>query len=299
MKPTLDCLACIATQAVRAGRFATTDPKIQRAILEQAIAEIPQMDLGRSPAALSLSLYTTAAQLSGNPDPYKQAKREQNDMALALEADLRDLLRQSEDPLSAALHLAAAGNIIDLGTVRVEDIDIRATVEEVLQQRFSVDHTATLRRALTTCTDLLYLLDNAGEILFDKLLIEELQKYTSVTAVVKAAPMLNDALLEDAEYVGLTKVCPVIDNGGAFIGSPLDLVPEWFLERMHQADVIIGKGQGNYETIDDFEGNVFLILRAKCETIAAHMGVSYGEVALISTEERRAKMCSAQAATVS
>ncbi len=82
----------------------------------------------------------------------------------------------------------------------------------------------------------------------------------------------------------------MIDNGGAFIGSPLDLVPPHFLERMRAADVIIGKGQGNYETVDDFEGDVFLILKAKCEVVARHMGVRYGQVALISTQERKAEV---------
>ena len=149
-------------------------------------------------------------------------------------------------------------------------------------------HSAALRAALGNCRDLLFLLDNAGEIVFDKLLIEELQKHTTVTAVVKGAPMINDVLMEDAEFVGLTKICDVIDNGGGFIGSPLKHVPQAFLERMAAADVIIGKGQGNYETIDDFDGNVFLILRAKCEVVAEHMGVKLGQVGLISTRQRSA-----------
>ena len=151
-----------------------------------------------------------------------------------------------------------------------------------------MDHTEDLKAALTNCSDLLYLLDNAGEIVFDKLLIEVLQQYTPVTAVVKGAPMLNDVVRHDAEFVGLTSVCDVIDNGGAFIGSPLNQVPQTFLDRMAQADIIIGKGQGNYETVDEFDGNVFLILRAKCEIIAKHMGVRFGQVGLISIRRRSA-----------
>jgi hypothetical protein len=116
-----------------------------------------------------------------------------------------------------------------------------------------------------------------------------LQKHTTVTAVVKGAPMINDVLMEDADFVGLTKVCEVIDNGGGFIGSPLKHVPQHFLDRMGAADVIIGKGQGNYETIDVFDGNVFLILRAKCEIVAEHMGVKLGQVGLISTRQRAAE----------
>lgn len=287
MKATIDCLECIAKQALRAARVATDNPALQRRIFEEALARIPEMDLRESPAVLSLVCYQAAAEVTGNHDPYRELKRAQNAMALALEPELRALIERSDDPLAAALHLAAAGNVIDLGTTHAEDIDIRAAVEQVMRERFAVDHTDAFKKALKGCGDLLYLLDNAGEIVFDKLLIEQLLAYTPVTAVVKRGPIINDVLLEDAEETGLTALCPVIDNGGAFVGSPLDLVPPRFLERMRQADVIIGKGQGNYETVDTFPGNVFLILRAKCEVIARHMGVQFGQVALISVRARR------------
>lgn len=287
MKSTLDCLECIAKQALRAARVATDDPTVQRRILDETMTRIPAMNLDDSPAFLSMTAYQLAAKHAGKADPYRELKRAQNELALSLEKDLRVRIRQSDDPLSTALHLAAAGNVIDLGILETHEIDIEKVVEEVLHERFSIDHSDTLSAALDDCGDLLYLLDNAGEIVFDKLLIEELQKRTTVTAVVKGAPMLNDVIRADAEFVGLTKVCTVIDNGGGFIGSPLDQVPQAFLDRMAAADVIIGKGQGNYETIDEFDGNVFLILRAKCEVIARHMGVRFGQVGLISTRRRQ------------
>ncbi|MDQ1257772.1 MAG: hypothetical protein QG656_2378 [Candidatus Hydrogenedentes bacterium] len=288
MKAELDCLACIGVQAVRAGRVASDDPDVQRRILNETLLRVPAMDMNESPASLSLAAYELAAALSGNADPYRELKYEQNRQALLMEPELRAIVRDSADPLDAALHLSAAGNIIDLGTMGETDIDVHAAVETVMRERFAVDHTAAFRESLARCKDLLFLLDNAGEIVFDKILIEELLKHTSVTAVVKAGPIINDALVADAEQVGLTKLCEVIDNGGAFVGSPLNRVPERFIERMRQADVVVGKGQGNYETVDDFPGDVFLILRAKCHCIAAHMGVQFGQVALISTRIRSA-----------
>ncbi len=288
MKATLDCLECVAKQALRAARIASDDTDIQRRILDETLARIPKMDTNDSPAALSMTAYQLAASISGKADPYAELKRAQNEVAMSLEDKMRERVRTSDDPLVTALHLAAAGNVIDLGILDSHEIDIETVIEEVLHERFSVDHTETLKEALASCDDLLYLLDNAGEIVFDKLLIEELQKITTVTAVVKGAPMLNDVVREDADLVGLSSVCAVIDNGGAFIGSPLEQVPQSFLDRMAAADVIIGKGQGNYETIDEFDGNVFLILRAKCEIIARHMGVKFGQVGLISTRRRAA-----------
>ena len=289
MKATLDCLECVVKQSLRAARIATDDKDAQRRILNETLARVPNMDTDDSPAYLSMVAYQLAAEHSGKTDPYAELKRAQNEMALSLENSMRERVRQSDDPLITALHLAAAGNVIDLGILESHEIDIEAVIEEVLHERFSVDHTDTLKSALKDCDDLLYLLDNAGEIVFDKLLIEELKKITKVTAVVKGAPMLNDVVREDAELVGLSDVCEIIDNGGAFIGSPLNLVPQSFLDRMAAADVIIGKGQGNYETIDEFDGDVFLILRAKCEIIATHMGVKFGQVGLISTRRRAAE----------
>jgi uncharacterized protein with ATP-grasp and redox domains len=286
VKASLDCLECIAKQTLRAARCASDDPAVHREALNRVARAIPEMDLDISPAVLSRIAYEASRDVSGNPDPYYEHKREQNALALELEPEMREILDQSDNRLMAALHLAAAGNVIDLGTMQAHEIDVQRVVREVMAEGFAVDHTGHLLRSLEQCNDLLYLLDNAGEIVFDKLLIEELLKHTPVTAVVKAAPIINDALLEDAEQVGLTEVCQVIDNGGAFIGSPVDEVPTHFLARMHAADVIIGKGQGNFETIDVFDGDVYMILRAKCEVVAAHMGVKYGQVGLIGTRAR-------------
>lgn len=288
MKATLDCLECIASQALRAARVATNDPGLQRRILDETVKRIPEMDLAKTPAELSLVIYELAAALTGNNDPYLALKHEQNEAALALEPELRSMVETSPDPLATALHLAAAGNIIDLGIQSHGSIDVRAAIQQAIDERFAIDHSDAFRSSLAKCRDLVYLLDNAGEIVFDKILIEELQKSTPVTAVVKAGPMINDVLMADARQVGLTRICSVIDCGGAFVGSPLDLVPESFKQRLRQANMIVGKGQGNYETLDSFDGDVFLILKAKCAIIARHIGVDRGQVVLISTRRRNA-----------
>jgi len=274
-------------QALRAARIATDNPEIQRRILDETAKRIPTMSLEDSPAEVSLCVYELAAHFSGNPDPYKELRRMQNEEALRMEPALRLLLASTDDRLSTALHLAAAGNVIDLGTQYREHIDVQAAIEEAMREQFAVDHTDAFREALERAKTILYFLDNAGEIVFDKILIEELQQYAPVTAVVKGAPIINDAIREDAEQVGLTNICEVIDNGGAYVGSPLPLLSPAFRERMDQTDMIIGKGQGNYETLDAYPREVFLILRAKCEVVARHMGVRLGQIGLISTKRRQ------------
>jgi uncharacterized protein with ATP-grasp and redox domains len=274
------------TQALRAARAASDDPAVHRQILDAVSKEIPGLDLNESPAEVSRCAYTLSQKLADNPDPYRAIRAEQNALALELEDELRAMVAKSDNPMSTALHLSAAGNIIDLGTMHADHIDVHGAIEDAVTQGFAVDHTDALVESLKTCEDLLFLLDNAGEIVFDKILIEELKKHTAVTAVVKGGPIINDAIMEDAEKIGLTDVCEVIDNGGPFIGSPLNIIPPEFRARMDRADVLLGKGQGNYETIDAYPGDVFLLLRAKCEIVARHMGVKYGEVGLISTRVR-------------
>ncbi len=287
MKSSLDCLECIVRQALRASRFAGNDCEKQRRVVNEVVAAIPAMDLNDSPAVLSLIAYHKVHQVFGIDDAYKAMKEEQNKMALGLEEELDQLIRRSSEALVTAIRLAAAGNIIDLGILQSHEINAHEAIQQALGASLVIEHIPLFLRDLENCTELLYLLDNAGEIVFDKVLIRELQKHTRVTAVVKGGPIINDACMEDAEQVGLTKVCDVIDNGGSFVGSPLSLVPEAFIERMRNADIILGKGQGNYETVDDFDGNVYLLLKIKCEIVARHSGVPLGMAAFISTRERR------------
>ena len=262
------------------------DAQTQRKIVDETARRIPAMDLSRPPAELMLPAYNLATEITANADPYRELRRIQNESALAIEPELRALIQASSDPLSTALHLAAAGNIIDLGVASNDDIDIHGAIEQAMHEKFAVDHTEAFRESLSAAADIVYLLDNEGEIVFDKILIEQLLEQAPVTAVVKGGPIINDAILADAEQVGLTRVCPVIDNGGAFIGSPLELVPRAFLARLEKADMIVCKGQGNYETVDAFPGNVFFILKAKCKIIAQHMGVRLGQVGLVSSRVR-------------
>ena len=286
MKASLECLECVVRQALRAARMASDDPAVHRQVINAAVADIPEMDLNQSPAVLSLKLYQYAQDYAGNSDPYKEIKCEQNAMALAFEPELEQLVRESDAPLITAIKLAAAGNIIDLGILQSHEINPRKAIQQAMQTPLALDHTDHFLDALARCSDLLYLLDNAGEIVFDKPLIRLLQQHTRVTAVVKGAPIINDACYEDAAQVGLPEICEVIDNGGGFVGSPLALVPETFLARMARADIILGKGQGNYETVDDFDGNVYLLLKAKCDIVAQHIGIQLGETAFVSTRLR-------------
>ncbi|HOK09822.1 MAG TPA: ARMT1-like domain-containing protein [Candidatus Hydrogenedens sp.] len=288
MKVTLDCLVCFIRQAYRSAKIATSDPEIQRQILISVGAELQNMDMSLSPAELSQFIYEITAKLSGKSDPYLEEKRQQNELAMSVEEELRGIRDHSENPLLTALLLSAAGNIIDLGILKTEDIDIHTAIEQALTLHFAVNHFEQFQKDLRTAKQLLFFLDNAGEIVFDKILIEELQKYVEVTAVVKGTPIINDACMEDAITVGLDKVCNVIPMERGWIGAPWRQLSSDLRKRMEEADIIIGKGQGNYETLDDYPGNVYLLLKAKCSVVAEHMGVKEGEIGFLSPRKQRA-----------
>ena len=275
-----ECLQCMMRQTLRVARMSTENPVAHWQCLREVGGLFPGMDPGKSPAVLSLVLYETVRRISGVEDPYAEAKYAQNEAALAIEADLRAMVSEAPDPLDMALRLAAAGNVIDLGVLRAEHIDIRDAVDRALAGGFTVDDTPAFRRILADAREVLYLLDNAGEIVFDKILIELLVRERPVTAVVKAGPIINDACMEDARMVGLDRICPVIDCGGAFVGCPLDLVSTSFRARLDRAGLVLAKGQGHYETLDVYQGPsaVFVMLKAKCDVVARHAGVRPGDL---------------------
>ncbi len=284
MKATVECLECFMRQAYRSSVLATNDIAVRRQILVKVGEELGKMDLSYSPAELSLVIYQITNQLSGNPDPYAEQKKIQNDLALRIEDELRQIKNQSQYPLLTALQLSAAGNIIDLGILKSDEIDVHSAIEHAITISFAVNHFEQFKKDLQHSKELLFFLDNAGEIVFDKILIEELQKYTKVTAVAKGSPIINDACMEDVYKVKLNEVCEVIAMERGWIGAPWRQLEQSLRKKMDNADIILGKGQGNYETLDDYPGNVYLLLKAKCPVVAKHIGVNEGEIGFISTK---------------
>jgi uncharacterized protein with ATP-grasp and redox domains len=185
--------------------------------------------------------------------------------------ELKEKLDASADGLGAAIRLALAGNVIDFGvSANLLESEVQSAIDESLTVPLDAQVLEAFRDRTTNAKDILYLADNAGEIVFDRLLIEQLPR-EKVTLVVKGAPVINDATIEDAQIAGLTDIVNVIDNGSDAPGTILESCSEDFRNRFNRADLVIAKGQGNYETINDTEKDTFFILRAKCPVIARHL----------------------------
>jgi len=228
------------------------------------------------PGILCKPVYDIVTEVTGISDPYKKAKEETNRAALALVPQARDILDQSGDRLRTGLLLAAAGNVIDFGLEH--DYDLAADVLGVMDQGFAIDHYDKFRDELRPGRSLLYLGDNAGEIIFDRLLVEVLLDMgLEITFTVKSGPIINDATMEDAVLAGLPGLVRVIGTGSNDIGVDWRRVSEEFKRAFESADIILSKGQGNFETISRRPENIYFLLKAKCEMVARELGVRKGQ----------------------
>ncbi|MBW2252596.1 MAG: DUF89 family protein [Deltaproteobacteria bacterium] len=277
MKTYFDCVPCFIRQTVEAARIATSDEKLQEKILREVLRAVSKMNLSQSPPVMMQYLYRLIREISGSQDPYKKLKDSFNKLALDIYPDLSDRVKKASDPFEAAVRFAIAGNIIDSGAVQnLNKSYIIETIEQAMSQKLS-GNIEKLRIAINSANKILYLGDNTGEIVFDKLLIEQLP-LDRVTFVVRGYPIINDATLIDAKIAGLTDIVEVIDNGSDAPGTVLEDCSEEFIQHFSDADLIIAKGQGNYETLSNIDKSIFFILKAKCPVIARNIGCEIGSL---------------------
>ncbi|MBI3592645.1 MAG: DUF89 family protein [Nitrospirae bacterium] len=282
MRVHLDCFPCFFKQTIIAARLGTKDEKLQAEVLKGVTDEIKATDMSRSPAHSTTFLHRKIRYLLGK-DPFREIKSEYNQIALGLYPELMKKVEQSKDPLWTAARLAIAGNVIDFGIFT--SVDITGTVQRALNNPITEDKYQLFRDEIDKSTEILYLLDNAGEIVFDRLLIKVLIGMgKKVRAVVKGSPVLNDSTREDAAEAGLTGVCEVIDNGSDCIGTILEMTSPEFGRVFNNSSFIISKGQGNFETLWDTPKNIFFLFQSKCDVVSKELGLSKNSMLLISNE---------------
>jgi uncharacterized protein with ATP-grasp and redox domains len=279
MKAVLDCIPCMVTQAVNTAKIATDDPRKRKEIVDEALGYLKGISLDGSPAELSTPIYRIVERIVGNEDPYRDLKRRYNEIALSLYPDAKEMVERSRDRLLAAVKISVAGNIVDLGIGM--RFDLVHVLSEVMDTPFSVDDYDILRERIEAARDVMIIGDNSGEIAFDRILVEELKGMgKEVIYVVKAGPIINDATLEDADMVGMSSLARVITTGSRMIGAPLSDVSGEFIEAFYGVDVVISKGHGNYETLDESKRDIFFLLRAKCDPVARSFGVKEKDMVL-------------------
>jgi len=293
MKARVDCIVCMFRQALNTARVVSDDPDIHLEILRRTAARVAHPDFNRTPAALSQPVYEIVSEVTGVADPYGAHKRETNRIALEHLPHVEALVNAAPDPLDAALHAAAAGNVIDLGIGQAFDID--SDIERIMRQSLAINAVAAFRRELGPGRRILYLGDNAGEIVFDTLLVRRIAETgAEVTVSVKSGPIINDATREDAAACGMTELAAVIETGAADIGVNWDRISPEFRDAVDRADAIVAKGHGNFETCNDRPENFYFLLKAKCAMVANELGVSLGDIVFKHSAGAGAQMTNRQ-----
>jgi len=295
MKTCLDCIPCFFKQALEASRIANADETIQRKILNETARAIPGFPLESTPPEMARTIYRIVREYTGVDDPYLEIKNQSNHFALKIYDQLMEKVKESHNPLFTAVELAIAGNIIDYGVKN--SLNIKKELERIIseeeqkikQESRHLFQYQSFKTQLENAKNLLYLADNAGEIVFDRVLLEEIhEKYPNlkICFAVKEKPAINDAMMKDAKDCGLDKVAEVISSGSDAPGTLLPYCSDDFNLLFQKADMVISKGQGNYETLSDEDRPVFFLLLAKCPVIANHLQCELRDVILTCPQEK-------------
>ncbi len=280
VKTELECLPCFFGQVARTLKHAEVNGDRGRDIFRMAERVIEKASLDEVPARTTTIIHRILREETGL-DPYKKIKDTYNRIALEMLPALRHRAERADDRLEYGVRAAIAGNVIDFGIY--ESIDLDRALEESFRLPLTGGVYPAFSRAVEGSLSILYLCDNAGEIMFDRLLIEILRDMgKNVTAAVKGSPVINDATLDDARAAGLHECAAVIDNGNDGIGTLLEACSPQFLEQYRSADLIISKGQANYETlVQERDERIFFLFKVKCPVVAAFMERSNGDIVLL------------------
>ncbi|HBE45616.1 MAG TPA: hypothetical protein DDW17_09315 [Deltaproteobacteria bacterium] len=268
-----DCIYCILRMAINTARFITKDDKEIKIFVKQ-IMEIDALQGNKwdttSPAVIK-DVWLILNENFGTIDPLDKTKKEQNDKALMLYPSMKDYVFTNKDSLSEALKLSVLGNSIDIMRGGVEKLE-EEIIPIIKNISISKKQVKKIQRRLETINNLVYIGDNCGEIVFDKMFIENIKRYTNikVTYIVRSLPVLNDATMSDARYVGMDMVAHVVENGipYPFPGFTLHAVSPAIQQLIHESDLIIAKGGGNYDTMTEdkmLKGKTFFLVESKCQ----------------------------------
>lgn len=213
----------------------------------------------------------------GKTDPYRDIKKKYNDFVLSMEDEVRVRIESDSNPLAASFAFARIGNYIDFGAMNQVDSNAflellsSAGVTDADDQVFE-----SFFRECRSANRFLLIADNCGEIVLDKLFLEQVKKCfpeMMFSVLVRGEEVLNDVTCEEAKYVGLDSIAEIISNGSSMAGTVYDMLPDDAKEAIDNADVILAKGQGNYETLSGQGRHIFYSLLCKCDLFTNRFGV--------------------------
>lgn len=274
LKVTYDCIPCAIGSLINLFDTGLIPTKNRDVTMRRLLKYLSEVNFNQSPPALGKEMHGIIRQVLNDPDPYKELKRKFNSLMLDYYPMLKKKVDNSPNPFNLALRLAIAGNVIDFGPNN--SFDVKDTLKKSEHVKIAAEQIQELEKSIREAKILLYLGDNAGEIVLDKLFLETIE-HPNVYFAVRGGPIINDITMEDAEQIGIDNIAPIISNGDDAPGTILENVSTQFLHIFNEADLIIAKGQGNYESLNGLDKNIFFLFMAKCDHVANHIGVNKGD----------------------
>jgi len=248
--------------------------------MRQIEEKVSGVDSSYTAPEIAREIFHIVREESGRKDPFRRERQEQNSIALDLLSRMESMVSQASNPWLEALKLSIAGNAIDLGVYsHLSRDEIEKSILGALDVSLNAEAASQLKDEIDNAESVLFLGDNAGEIVFDMLLIKQMSPQ-KLCYVVRGGPVLNDVIYDDAIQVGMDKLVEVIDNGYDVPGTKIEKCSKSFQDRFNKADLILAKGQGNYETLSEVNKNIFFLFKVKCPSIAEDSGFELGSFAI-------------------
>ena len=283
MKLSVACIPCFIRQLSEVVGIISEEKNSQIQLLKDTLDKLSHLALDElNPPEVAKLLHNFIKKMAGVSDPYMDIKRRSNELAKTLIKELKGYIEKSDSPFETGLRLAIAGNIIDYGqAAHINDSVVKESIDESLKAKLSPEIIKALYCDIKEADNILYIADNAGEIFFDKIFIQMIPN-DSITVAVRGEPIINDATMQDALEAGIDSMCKVIDTGDGTPGVSLNDCSKEFIDHFSNADLIISKGQGNYETLSDIEGKkIYFLFKIKCVPVAQNTGKKLGETVVL------------------
>lgn len=269
------CLFCFARAFEKLLDKHVQENEVKVRMAQRFFSMLGEADTSRPTPYIAREFHALIREYLDETDPYRREKEKGNQLALSLYPELEKKVKQSGDPFNRALRYALAGNIMDYGPS--SRFDVHDTLEKVEKADFAIDHSRDLQEEIRKAKNILYIGDNAGEIVMDKLFLETIG-HPNVHFAVRGQPVINDATMEDARVVGMDQVAEVISNGYDAPSTILEEASEEFMRAYLGADLIIAKGQGNFEGLmHQNDHRLWFLLMVKCQVIGDMLGVYKGD----------------------
>jgi uncharacterized protein with ATP-grasp and redox domains len=278
MKTNVECMICNIKQLLKVSKRLNVDKDLEQKTAKQVFEMMSQIEFNESNPLVMSKTWDIVTRSFNNANPYKELKQMYNELLLSVYDETDVLIQNDKDAFKAALKMSIIGNLIDLGAKHTfTKQDVLNKIKNYKTIELAIDSSQRLKEQVMDAQTLLYIGDNCGEIVLDKLFIKTLKRLNADLTVyfaVRGGPIINDVTIEDAKMVHMEDVAHVISSGVAAPGTLLEQLSDTFVDLFHQADVVIAKGQGNYESLSEIDkDNLFLVLMAKCELVANTLGV--------------------------